>query len=826
METVTHLGATLGTSVCDLLDVVDELRRLGLQQDLPIPQIAVCGDQSSGKSSVLEALSGVAFPRGSGLVTRCATELSMTTGAEWSATVSADGLETKQAQQPHEVGELISGFTDEMCVESGFCIDKTIRVRLVGPQYTNLTLVDLPGIVRTVTEGQSPDVIEQVGGLVDRYIKQPRTIILAVIPCNQDIATVDIVERASKVDPSGLRTVGVLTKPDLVDRGAESNTLNVLANRTKPLRHGYYMVKNRSQQDLTEQVTLEEARQREKEWFRDSHFQKNAATESRLGVESLQDALSTLLVDHIRSTLPQLVTEASTLRSSCETELSELGKAPPTSKGERLRLVTDVIHQWKDEMMATCMGHVLVDDGAAALQDTVVRSEARLRQRFVAHMHESKPDFDGKRDSYNVEVVKEGYLDHAFYVLKSELESKDKVLHFVPSKNTWWISGAKNLGQARGHWYAQASSPLACVSTCEKQFWCRGSNLWGTSENFLHFQPGRDEETSCEYMDVSVNFRPDNAYSDLQGRYVKHQPPVMSLSPLRAKKLCVGNLLEHVQLTDVPGTIGSCVEMKCGAVVKVTKKVDNFRASLAVQADQCRGRELPGFLNFGVFAAQVRSFVRLWKPLSMNFASHSYETVRKASAAIVKSLSSTTPTLARVINELIEEQLSEANVVLQNNLCERIEIELDPDTENHYLYDTLNKIRNAKMTKMVADMPSSDDGKFVSKEAVLKLLQSAVGGQSNRNQELDDLIAYLKAYWKLATKRFIDNVVKTVRYGLMSQKRISEIEGVVRQSILEADDSECRTWFAQPKFVEARRRTLTTTLERLSAADTALRRLR
>jgi interferon-induced GTP-binding protein Mx len=88
------------------------------------------------------------------------------------------------------------------------------------------------------TEG----VKDQVDQLLKHYLEQSRTIILAIIPCTVDIATVDILERASRVDPRGDRTVSVLTKPNLVDKGAEYEVINVLANRAKPLLHGYCML--------------------------------------------------------------------------------------------------------------------------------------------------------------------------------------------------------------------------------------------------------------------------------------------------------------------------------------------------------------------------------------------------------------------------------------------------------------------------------------------------------------------------------------------------------------------------------------------------------
>lgn len=209
------------------------------------------GDQSSGKSSVLEAVSGIPFPRSSGLVTKCATEISMSTGPKWKAEVSISGNNGKVVHLDceAEITAKIEELSNELCGSKTFCSDEIIKIKVQAPGAPNLTIIDLPGIVRTSVEGQEKGVKDQVNELLDRYLREARTIILAVIPANIDIATVEMLERAAEVDPEGSRTMGVLTKPDLVDEGAEKGVLAVLENHTKPLTHGYYMLKNRSQGD-------------------------------------------------------------------------------------------------------------------------------------------------------------------------------------------------------------------------------------------------------------------------------------------------------------------------------------------------------------------------------------------------------------------------------------------------------------------------------------------------------------------------------------------------------------------------------------------------
>ena len=239
------------------------------------------GDQSSGKSSVLEALSGIPFPRGSGLVTRCPIRMVMkrAVGKEvWSAKVSTS-VDSRQrvVQDIAELSSTMDRLMNELCTGSNSFSTDSVIIELISPDAFDLTVVDLPGIIRTVTAGQNTSVIEQVNRLIKSFLTDKRTIILAVVPANQacfstrgnlysysfhtqDIATVDILERAQSVDPRGERTIGVLTKTDLIGPGNEEEVLSVVNNVRKPLALGYVMVRNRSQKEILENVTTAKAR--------------------------------------------------------------------------------------------------------------------------------------------------------------------------------------------------------------------------------------------------------------------------------------------------------------------------------------------------------------------------------------------------------------------------------------------------------------------------------------------------------------------------------------------------------------------------------------
>ncbi|CAN0194370.1 unnamed protein product [Ascophyllum nodosum] len=355
------------------------------------------GDQSCGKSSVLEALSGVQFPRGSGLVTRCPVQLIMKRtkpGDKWEGKAS---VEWKRGPQPAAAGDVASpealrGVIEELMNEicsgeaNGFSSD-FIAIEIKSPDCPDLTLIDLPGIVRTAVTGQSQGVITEVNGLIENYLRSERTIILAIVPSNQDVATVDILERAKKasrsegdfeemldVDPSGKRTIGVLTKPDLINPGGEAEVLEVLNNNRKPLKLGYVMVKNRNQLQLREGVSLKEAHEAEMKFF-GSHSVFQTVDKSCLGIESLTKRLVSLLTVRIKDALPNMKWELQESLAEVERELAPLAQHAPQKFGDKLKLLVQLIGVFCRLLRSSIKGEY---------RDPALNTHPELRIRSVA----------------------------------------------------------------------------------------------------------------------------------------------------------------------------------------------------------------------------------------------------------------------------------------------------------------------------------------------------------------------------------------------------------------------------------------------------------
>lgn len=114
-----------------------------------------------------------------------------------------------------------------------------LRLEIAGPDQEHLSVIDVPGIFKSTTDGLTTKKdIDLVRQMVLGYMVNPRSVMLTVIPANVDVATQEILEMAKEVDPEGDRTLGILTKPDLVDRGAESRVVGLVNGSSWKLKLG------------------------------------------------------------------------------------------------------------------------------------------------------------------------------------------------------------------------------------------------------------------------------------------------------------------------------------------------------------------------------------------------------------------------------------------------------------------------------------------------------------------------------------------------------------------------------------------------------------
>jgi len=222
------------------------------------------------------------------------------------------------------------GIRTDMSLKTGTVFSEDIlKIELCGPKEDYLTVIDVPGIFRNHTEGvTTKEDIILVNNLVKRYIKDKRTIILAVLPSNVDIATQEILALAEEYDKLGERTLGVLTKPDLVkESSAKLAVCNLVAGKRRPLSLGYYIARNRGADDERFEQDALELMFRQEPW--------SSLPPDRVGIPALKKRLESLLAQVTRREFPSLRREITEMQADCQREIDRLGPARPSEREQR-----------------------------------------------------------------------------------------------------------------------------------------------------------------------------------------------------------------------------------------------------------------------------------------------------------------------------------------------------------------------------------------------------------------------------------------------------------------------------------------------------------
>ncbi|XP_058022767.1 dynamin-2 isoform X11 [Ahaetulla prasina] len=329
----------------ELIPLVNKLQdafsSIGQSCHLDLPQIAVVGGQSAGKSSVLENFVGRDFlPRGSGIVTRRPLILQLI----FSKTEYAEFLhcKSKKFTDFDEVRQEIEAETDRVTGTNKGISPIPINLRVYSPHVLNLTLIDLPGITKVPVGDQPQDIEYQIKDMILQFISRESSLILAVTPANMDLANSDALKLAKEVDPQGLRTIGVITKLDLMDEGTDAR--DILENKLLPLRRGYIGVVNRSQKDIDGKKDIRAALAAERKFFLSHPAYRHMA--DRMGTPHLQKVLNQQLTNHIRDTLPSLRSKLQSQLLSLEKEVEEYKNFRPDDPTRKTKALLQMVQQF------------------------------------------------------------------------------------------------------------------------------------------------------------------------------------------------------------------------------------------------------------------------------------------------------------------------------------------------------------------------------------------------------------------------------------------------------------------------------------------------
>ncbi|KAL9089795.1 MAG: hypothetical protein Q9165_005589 [Trypethelium subeluteriae] len=384
-----------------VLDVVLKLHEIGLAGVLEFPQIVVTGDQSAGKSSVLEAISGVKFPRREGMCIRCAIEVVLRQAKD--SSITARIIPHAMSQSPFRELQILAGFketiedistlpavVDKAMLSMGLNEDSgrrgprafsrdVLRVEVNGPGVPQLTLVDLPGLIHATRNFQDEEDVKATHALTEEYLKNKRTVVLAIISAKNDHAN-QVIINLCKQHGATSRTLGIITKPDYLipDSELETEFVGLSENNDVHLGFGLHWLRN-----LESPSSVEERLTAEIDFFGKGIW--TTRDRNTLGIDALRSRLGKLLEIHLRQELPELRSELSEKLSQTKKQLSDLGEFCATiSENLGGIVVAGVKGDYEDDFFSQVDTAADIDT-----QTNVVRLRAviqYLNRKFVKHM--------------------------------------------------------------------------------------------------------------------------------------------------------------------------------------------------------------------------------------------------------------------------------------------------------------------------------------------------------------------------------------------------------------------------------------------------------
>jgi GTPase SAR1 family protein len=329
------LKQLLSTKKSSIKQLLDDLKYT-VTSDIELPCIVACGDQSSGKSSVLEAISRLDFPRDEETCTKFATELSLcgkpgqdvtavSTNIRWHDSI--DGAKstprpTTLQKLPRDINEAYAAMAEHNGSQSCSFFKDVLCIQATHAGFPDLTLIDLPGIIHNGKRELDNDTVLDI---IKGYLRQKKTIILAVVYASRDAQAHAILDLVKKYDPDGKRTMGIITMPDRVEEGSNlcEHWIRIARGDDPDYRfaHGWHVVRNRGPRDSA--LSFEDRDRQEQSFFEKRPWRE--LDPSRLGVAALRTHLSQIFDAHTEAALPAIYRELKQQEDYCEEELKRLG---------------------------------------------------------------------------------------------------------------------------------------------------------------------------------------------------------------------------------------------------------------------------------------------------------------------------------------------------------------------------------------------------------------------------------------------------------------------------------------------------------------------
>mmetsp|Transcript_8720 Transcript_8720/g.19732 ORF Transcript_8720/g.19732 Transcript_8720/m.19732 type:complete len:553 (+) Transcript_8720:188-1846(+) len=469
---LANSSSVLGDATAQGIALVNALKNAGADHDLQLPRIVFAGKQSAGKSSLVEAVTGIALPRAHGTCTKCPIEVTTervesTDPKFWECDVSlrimygenGDKKESPEnikictitAEERSEMPDKIMEAQEEILEKSGDGKQKftknTICVHIRGRECQNLSIVDLPGLIQSVDKAEDERYIILVEGLVKEYLKSDKTVILQCFQSDEDIENQKIRTLAREADPEGRRSLGVLTKPDKIERGTEDSVMGMLRGDLYALQWGYFIVRCPRQDELKKLEGMEDLSQAEKERYNiendffssdDLGRKLREAKPDCCGSNKLLVKLSSMLHDMINEQVPDMRTKLEKLLLETNKGIDDLGVS--VSKEDSSEALSRIIQSYSDavtEHVKTSKNVKGFWQQSMSIFFDLAKSLKRAAPTFEVG---GRAVFEGIVD---VQEASEGDWSHAnsvvLHLTKEQVEKKEEttLLQFEQDDVTW-----------------------------------------------------------------------------------------------------------------------------------------------------------------------------------------------------------------------------------------------------------------------------------------------------------------------------------------------------------------------------------------------------
>lgn len=411
-NSLTHLATPQILEIGNVLNAIVENinsddNSIERKMKLETPKVVVVGTQSSGKSSVLNGILALdMLPIGRNMVTRTPLHLQLIQtspdsemAVEFGSYIEGQWKIEKRLKLTTPEPSLveINNVRDEIERQTikragkGMGISfKEIIMKFYSPNVPNLSLIDLPGLtmVACTDKGQPKDIKDQIRALVSKYIEPEKSLVLAVMSARTDLETDMALDLIKEFDPKGQRTIGVLTKVDLMN--AESDICDYLYNNVSidlRLKYGYYAVRNRSNSEMIT-MTHKQGLEREHEYFstHQSYGKLDDETQKRLGISNLGHSLSQILIEHIRKSLPELLATLKEMQMEMEKVVKTMGTSIPDDDDSKAAYLNSIINNFSDQFI-----------NSLEKRGSIINVGRRLRDHFITFRNDitNVNPFDG-----------------------------------------------------------------------------------------------------------------------------------------------------------------------------------------------------------------------------------------------------------------------------------------------------------------------------------------------------------------------------------------------------------------------------------------------